>query len=83
LTAYPLLAQYSLNHNESTVESLAAQAMQIKGMLSGDDPTTTQHARSLWLVSSSNSTEAQNAVMTMIEHSDPATVGQALHSLLQ
>lgn len=78
----PFIGPIFTQSNESTVESLAAQAMQIKGMYQAMTQQQLSMQGRYGLSRQATSTEAQNTVMTMIEHSDPATVGQALYTLL-
>jgi pimeloyl-ACP methyl ester carboxylesterase len=67
----PFIGPIFTQSNESTVESLAAQAIQMKGMYQGMTQQQLSMQSRYGLSRQATSTEAQNAVMTMIEHSDP------------
>ncbi|KXI26818.1 alpha/beta fold hydrolase [Paraglaciecola hydrolytica] len=78
----PYIGPIFTQTNESTVASLATQAMQINTMYQGMTQQQLSMQSRYGLSRQATSTEAQNTVMAMIEQSNPATVGEAIFTLL-
>lgn len=78
----PFIGPVFTQTNTSTVESLASQAAQMRDMYSAMTSQQLSMQSRYGLSHQATSIEAQNTVMAMIEPSDPATVGEALFTLL-
>ncbi|WP_340678324.1 alpha/beta hydrolase [Paraglaciecola sp.] len=78
----PYIGPIFTQTNSSTVDSLAAQATQIRSMYkSMSQPQLSTQSR-YGLTLQATSDEAQAKVMAMVETSDPTTVGEAIYTLL-
>jgi len=78
----PFIGPVFTRTNDSTVESLAGQAQQIKNMYSNmsQQQLIDQSRYGLSIQASSDGAKAK--VMSMVQTSDPQTVGQAIFSLM-
>ena len=78
----PFVGAVFTRTNSSTVKSLAKQAQQIKNMYSNmsQQQLTDQSRYGLSIQASSDESKAQ--VMSMIQTSDPKTVGEAIYHLM-
>ncbi|WP_133468034.1 alpha/beta fold hydrolase [Paraglaciecola marina] len=78
----PFIGPIFTRSNDTTVQSLAAQAKQIKQMYSNmsQQQLIEQSRYSLPVQASTDAAKAK--VMAMIETSDPTTAGHAIHSLM-
>jgi pimeloyl-ACP methyl ester carboxylesterase len=78
----PYIGPVFTQTNDSTVESLAVQAIQVNTMYQSMTQQQLSMQSRYGLSRQTTSVEAQNTVMAMIDHSDPATVGEAIFTLL-
>lgn len=78
----PFIGPVFTRTNSSTVESLAGQAQQIKNMYSNMSQQQLIDQSSYGLSIQASSEEAKAKVMSMVQSSDPKTVGQAIYSLM-
>jgi N-formylmaleamate deformylase len=78
----PYLGPIFTHTNTTTVASLAAQAIQIRDMYKSMSQQQLSAQGRYGLTVQATSEEAQAKVMAMIETSDPATVGEAIYTLL-
>jgi pimeloyl-ACP methyl ester carboxylesterase len=78
----PFVGPVFTGTNSTTVESLAAQAQQIKNMNSTMSQQQLIEQARYGLSIQASSDEAKAKVMNMVQTSDPKTVGQAIYSLM-
>lgn len=78
----PFIGPVFTGSNLSTVESLAGQAQQIKIMYSAMSQQQLIEQARYGLSIQASSDEAKEKVMSMVQTSDPKTVGQAIYSLM-
>lgn len=78
----PFIGPIFTRSNDTTVQSLKGQAQQIKLMYSNMSQQQLIEQSRYSLSIQASSEEAKAKVMAMIETSDPATAGQAIHSLM-
>jgi len=78
----PFVGPVFTGTNSSTVESMAGQAQQIKNMYTNMSQQQLIDQSSYGLSIQASSDEAKAKVMSMVQSSDPKTVGQAIYSLM-
>ncbi|WP_339719712.1 alpha/beta hydrolase [uncultured Paraglaciecola sp.] len=78
----PFIGPVFTRSNASTVENLAAQALQIKNMYSNMTQQQLIQQSRYGLSIQASSDEAKEQVMSMVETSDVKTVGDALYTLM-
>jgi pimeloyl-ACP methyl ester carboxylesterase len=79
----PFVGPVFTHTNSTTVEDLAAQADQIKNMYSNMSQQQLVEQSRYGLSIQVSSDEAKARVMSMVQTSDPTTVGQAIYTLMK
>jgi pimeloyl-ACP methyl ester carboxylesterase len=79
----PFVGPVFTHSNSTTVEDLAAQADQIKNMYSNMSQQQLVEQSRYGLSIQVSSDEAKARVMSMVQTSDPTTVGQAIYTLMK
>ena len=78
----PFVGPVFTGSNASTVESMAAQALQLKAMYNNMSQQQLVEQSKYGLSIQASSDEAKAKVMAMVQTSDPATVGEAVYHLM-